>query len=240
MDKLASAGLVSAARLDRFGIEAIPTVSVTPSLARVEIPPPWVVKPRFGGSSVGVEVGVEDIATAVALANTGIARGGAVLQAQLTGWSDLNLAVRRHPELQCSAIERPRTSGAVYSYAEKYLAGADGMESAARDLPADLPTGVVERLQAAARALAEEIGLTGVPRIDALYDGDDRLALCEVNSIPGSLGLYLWAAAGVDRSQVVLDLLDEARVRGAAPAHWSSTTDGAALRAAGTVAAKLA
>jgi D-alanine-D-alanine ligase len=239
MDKLASAGLVDAARLDRFDVEAIPTVPITPALEEVDIPPPWVVKPRFGGSSVGVEVGVEDATTARALANTGIARGGAVLQPQLRGWSDLNLAVRSHPAFACSAIERPRTSGAVYSYAEKYLAGADGMESAPRDLPAELPPELVERMHAAARALTDTIGLTGVPRIDFLYDGDGRLALCEVNSIPGSLGLYLWAASGLDRTQVVLDLLDEARARGAAPAHWSSVTDGAALRAAGTVAAKL-
>lgn len=239
MDKLASAGLATLARLERFGVEAIPTVALSGDLDRIDWSPPWVVKPRFGGSSIGVEVGVEDLDTAIALASTGIARGGAVLQPQLAGWSDLNMAVRCYPEFQCSAIERPLTSGAAYGYAEKYLAGSNGMESARRELPAKLPNEVRQRMHQAAQALTETIGLTGSPRIDFLYDGHGRLALCEINTVPGSLALYLWAASGVDRAGVVLDLLQEARSMNILPAHWSSTTDQAALRAADTVAAKL-
>lgn len=240
MDKLASAGLVKAARLERFGIEHIPTRGLVGDLDDIDFPPPWVVKPRFGGSSVGVEVGIEDLETAEALANTGSGRGGAVLQPQLVAWSDLNVAVRTYPEIQCSAIERPLTSGGLYGYGEKYLAGANGMESAKKELPADLPQEVVERIHGAARALTEVVGLTGTPRFDFLYDGDVRLALCEVNAIPGSLALYLWAAVGIDRCQVLVDLVAEARAKSVTvPAHWSSTTDAAALKAADTVASKL-
>jgi D-alanine-D-alanine ligase len=240
MDKLASAGLVALARLDRFGVEAIPTLPVVESLAAVDVEPPWVVKPRFAGSSLGVETGVEDLETVRALARTGLARSGAVLQPQLQGWCDLNVAVRTHPRLECSAIERPLVSGSAYGYAEKYLAGSDGMESAKRELPADIPGEVAERVHAAALALVETVGLSGTPRVDFLYDGADRLALCEVNTIPGSLALYLWAASGLDRHEVVGDLVDEAVARGGgAPPHWSSASDGAALRSAASVAAKL-
>lgn len=238
MDKYASSGIVSVVGLDRFGIETIPTLVITGELDKVDAAPPWVVKPRFGGSSVGVEVGVEDIGTAIALSRTGVARGGAVLQPQLSGWSDLNVAVRAFPEPQMSAIERPLTAGA-YGYAEKYLAGADGMESAKRELPAAIPEDVRSRIEQASLALVASLGVTGVPRVDFLYDGQDRLALCEINSVPGSLGLYLWAAAGLDRAQVVLDLIDEALKAPPVPPHWSSSTDGAALRAASSVAAKL-
>jgi D-alanine-D-alanine ligase len=113
------------------------------------------------------------------------------------------------------------------------------MESAKRDLPADLPAGVAERIQGAATALVQAIGLTGLPRVDFLYDGGERLALCEINAIPGSLGLYLWAAADHERGRIVADWVEEARSRPLARPHWSATTDGAALRAAATVAAKL-
>lgn len=238
MDKLSSAAFVAIAQLEQFGIEAIPTVVLTADTSTVAIDPPWVLKPRFGGSSIGVEVGIADLATAHALAKTGVARGGAVLQTYLQGWSDLNIAVRTFPQAQCSAIERPLRSGDIYGFAEKYLAGSQGMESARRQLPADLEPSVEDRVRRAASALAQTLGLTGVPRIDFLYDGNTRLALCEVNAIPGSLGLYLWTAAGVDRLQVVLDLVSEAR-RGGVPPQWDSNTNGAALRAANTVAAKL-
>lgn len=240
MDKLASAGLVPLARLDRFGIEAIPTVPVAGNRTRVDFAPPWVVKPRFAGSSIGVEVGVEDLDTVLALSNTGASRSGAVVQPQLTGWSDLNMAVRAFPELECSAIERPLTSGPVYGYSEKYLAGAGGMESAKRELPANIPVEVAERVTLAGRALVDVMQLSGTPRIDFLYDGGSRLAFCEINAIPGSLALYLWAAAGVDRKRVVEDLIEEAIQKGGgSPPHWTSATDRSALRAADSVAAKL-
>jgi D-alanine-D-alanine ligase len=238
MDKLATAGLVEAAGLDRFGVEAIPTVPVDTTTTEIDLPKPWVIKPRFGGSSVGVETGVEDVDTAVALTRSGIARAGAVAQPQLTGWKDLNIAVRTYPEPQTSPIEMPLTEG-VYGYREKYLAGGEGMESARRELPADLPAEIVSRIEGAAMAVVRTTGLTGVPRVDFLYDGEGLLALCEANSIPGSLGLYLWAAAGHDRAKIVSDMVEEARTRPVARPHWSATTDGAALRAAATVAAKL-
>lgn len=239
MDKLATAAISTLAGLDRFGIEPIPTVPLDGHTTAIDLPAPWVVKPRFGGSSLGVEVGIEDVDTAVSLTRTGTGRAGAVAQTYLAGWSDLNVAVRVHPSVEVSAIERPLTSGAVYGYREKYLAGGEGMESARRELPAELPAELVKRIEGAAVAVASMVGLTGVPRIDFLYDGGDRLALCEVNAIPGSLGLYLWAAAGHDRSQVVRDLVSEAQALPGSRPHWSSSTDGAALRAAVTVAAKL-
>jgi D-alanine-D-alanine ligase len=240
MDKLATSGMVAAAGLDRFGIENIPTVAIDGETTAIDLPAPWVVKPRYGGSSVGVEAGIEDVETAVALTRTGVNRAGAVAQPQLTGWSDLNIAVRTYPTLEASAIEKPVTgAGGVYGYREKYLAGGDGMESAKRDLPADLPAPLVDRIEGAATALVQALGLTGLPRVDFLHDGGDRLALCEINAIPGSLGLYLWAAAGHDRARVVADWVEEARSRPLARPHWSATTDGAALRAAATVASKL-
>lgn len=240
MDKLASAGLAVLARLDRFGIEAIPTLPIIDSLDRVDFPAPWVVKPRFAGSSLGVEVGVEDLDTARALARSGLSRSGALLQQQLIGWTDLNVAVRTHPRVECSELERPLIGGEAYGYAEKYLAGSDGMESARRELPASVPDEVAQRVRSAAVALVETIGLSGTPRVDFLYDGSDRLALCEVNAIPGSLALYLWAASGLDRTEVVTDLVDEAlKYGGGLPVHWSAATDRTALRAANTVASKL-
>lgn len=239
MDKLATSGIPALAGLDRFGVEAIPTVAVSPETTRIDLPTPWVVKPRFAGSSLGVEVGIEDVETAVALSRSGPSRAGAVAQTQLQGWFDLNVSVRVHPKVEVSPIEKPVRSGTVYGYREKYLAGGEGMESARRELPADLPAEVTKRIEGAAEAIALTIGLTGVPRVDFLYDGGDRLAFCEVNAIPGSLGLYLWAAAGYDRADVVTDLVAEALALPVSRPHWSSATDGAALRSAGTVAAKL-
>jgi D-alanine-D-alanine ligase len=236
MDKLATAGAALAT-----GIPTIETVSLRADTEGIALPAPWVVKPRFGGSSLGVEVGVEDLDTARALAASGVNRAGAVAQQFLDGWVDLNIAARVHPTLELSAIERPlREDGAIYDYRSKYLAGGEGMESAPRELPAQIPASIEEQVRAHAVRIVDTFGLTGIPRIDFLWDGADRVVLCEVNTIPGALGLYLWRAGGHTALEILDALVDEARQAPARPHQWASTTDGAALRVAGSVAAKLA
>lgn len=238
MDKLASASMPALAGLADDGIESIPTAPVSADRPDPGFPGPWVVKPRFGGSSLGVELGIEDLDTIAALCRAPERRGGAVAQPHLRDWTDLNIAVRTHPAPEASPIERPITSGA-YGYREKYLAGAEGMESARRELPAQLPDEVTARITRASLRLAQAVGLSGLPRIDFLWDGNERLMLCEVNSIPGSLGLYLWAAAGHERAAIVRDVLTEAQQGSVARPQWSASTDMTALRSADSVAAKL-
>lgn len=236
MDKVAATAVAQ-----RLGIPTIPTAVLTEDTTSVELPGPWVVKPRFGGSSIGVEAGVADLDTAKALARQGAARSGAIIQPFLAGWADLNIAVRRYPAPEVSEIERPLRDGdRIYGYADKYLGGG-GMESAPRELPARVPAAVAGRIRDAALALADEMGLSGIPRVDFLWDpGSDQVLFCEVNAIPGALGLYLWEAAGHDRAKVLQALLDEAAGTPPRPAHWTPTTDHSALRAAGTIASKLA
>ena len=85
MDKLATAGMVAAAGLERFGIESIPTAVLAADTTAIDLPTPWVVKPRFGGSSLGVHTDVADLETAKALAGRGPASAGAVVQPQAHG-----------------------------------------------------------------------------------------------------------------------------------------------------------
>src|SRR5439155_20540844 len=60
MDKLAFGAVVAAA-----GLPTLPRMALAPS-AQPAFSGPYIVKPRFGGSSIGIEV-VEDAATAAAL-----------------------------------------------------------------------------------------------------------------------------------------------------------------------------
>ena len=235
MDKLATTAVA-----DAVGIETIPSVPFEQG-AEFAAPfgPPWAVKPRFGGSSIGVEVGVGDVATITTLSQVASARSGLVVQPYLEGWIDLNIAVRTFPELQVSAIERPLADG-VYDYATKYLSGSEGMESAPRELPADLPSEIQTTIEDAARTLAGALQISGAPRVDFLWDGDGTVLLNEINPIPGAFGLYLWSAIGVDRVRLLTDLLAEAENQPVHPGSWNTTSDGAALRSANDIATKLA
>lgn len=236
MDKLASAALARS-----VGVGTIDTALVTET-GHGELPAtPWVAKPRFGGSSIGVEAGVEDAATALSLGKRpGAGRAGMVVQPFLDGWIDLNIAVRTHPTLQLSAIERPIRSGtAVYDYRDKYLTGGQGMDAAPRELPANIPDAIASRIRDWATVLVRELDLSGAPRIDFMWDGADDVRLCEVNAIPGAWGSHLWKEVGVPRAQLYLDLVREAEASPPALPQWSASSDGSALRVSGSIAAKL-
>lgn len=246
MDKLATEALARSA-----GVPAIETAAWPPGseadgwsgAAGVEIeslPRPWVVKPRWGGSSIGVEAGVEDIGTVEALARAVTGRAGLVVQPYLEGWIDLNIAVRTHPSFEISEVERPLRGGAeILGYREKYLTGGPGMDEAPHEIPADIPPEVREAIVEHSTALARRMGLTGAPRIDFLWNGGTEVRLCEVNSIPGAWGNHLWRASGIARDHLYRDLIAEAEAGPAVPPQWSGSSDGRALAMSGTIAAKL-
>ena len=236
MDKLAFGSVVTAA-----GLPSLPRLPLSP-----DVPVPWegplIVKPRYGGSSIGIEV-VKDAATALALLPASPhLRAGAVVEPYREDAYDLNVAVRSWPGLELSNIERPERAGGgdILGYRDKYL-GGEGMASAPREVPAAIPDAVAERLRTMARTVAGLVGLRGVARIDFLAAGDDaaELYVNEVNTIPGSLARYLWVDPAVPFRRLLDDMLDEAVRR---PSFvWSTQgADGTALRAAGSIAGKLA
>jgi D-alanine-D-alanine ligase len=241
IDKLVFHAVVSAA-----GLPTLPRILLTPDTADVGFPGPYIVKPRCGGSSIGVEV-VHDLdAAKVLLASSVHLANGAVLEPYRSDFYDLQVAVRAWPELAVSAIERPlrtpRAGGAagepeILGYADKYV-GGEGMVSAPREVPAMISSSLQERLKQAALTVAETSGLRGVARIDFLSDGSE-LVVNEVNTIPGSLAKYLWVDPVVSFSELLQDLLDEARNRPTQKLN-SAGADGSVLKGASSIAAKLA
>jgi D-alanine-D-alanine ligase len=234
MDKLAFGAVVASAGL--------PTLPRALLVAEGPPPPfegPYIVKPRFGGSSIGIDV-VADAATAAArLGANPHLRFGAVVEPYRPELTDLQVAVRSWPDLQLSAVERPiRATRAadILDYRDKYVAG-EGMAGANRELPAQIPPDLEKELRLAAETVAGLTGLRGVARIDFLSDGRE-LVVNEVNTIPGSLARYLWVDPPVPFATLLHDLLDEARQR---PTHAYSAAgaDGTVLRSAGSIAGKL-
>ena len=228
MDKLAFGGVMEAA--------GVPVLKRS-LLSAGEGQPfdgPYIVKPRYGGSSIGIEV-VEDWETAVALLTTSPhLRAGAVVEPNRPELFDLNVSVRTAPELAVSEIEKPlRSGGAIYSYGEKYVR-SEGLSAAPREFPADLSPELRTTVQTLAARVVELTGLTGVLRIDFLSDGSD-VFVNEVNSIPGALALYLWP--DTPPADILLAALEEAQR--ARPQATISYEEGVALRAAGGIAGKL-
>jgi len=247
MDKLAFAGLVQAA-----GLPTLPRALLDPGLHgrlgggsptrtdAIGFPAPYILKPRFGGSSIGVEV-VADLDTALARLDVNPhLRAGAVIEPYREDLFDLNIAALTWPQLELSAVERPLRSTAaaeILGYADKY-AGGEGMASAPRELPADLAPPLVARLRDAARAVLRLTDARGMARIDFLSDGES-LFVNEVNTVPGSLARYLWVDPPIPFIDILDTLIGEALARPAAR-HSAAGADGSILRNAGGIAGKLA
>jgi D-alanine-D-alanine ligase len=242
MDKLAFRDVAAQA-----GLPTLPRVLLDKSTTDVGFDPPYIVKPRFGGSSIGIAANVADLQTAVALLDASRhLRAGAVIEPYRADLFDLNVAVRSWPALALSAIERPlrtpRAGGAagepgILGYADKYV-GGEGMASAPRELPASIDAELDRSLREVATTVSRLCSLRGVTRVDFLSDGNE-LFVNEVNTIPGSLARYLWIDPPLPFRTLLLGMVEEARAR---PSHHYSVegADGTVLKGAGSIAAKLA
>lgn len=239
MDKLAFGGLMESAGIPTLQRRAV-SDSSEPGFAG-----PYIVKPRFGGSSIGIEI-VDDLATARALAkNSPHLKNGAVVEPYRPALVDLNIGFRTFPTLEVTDLEKPLRAGGesgLYTYAEKYLAGGAGSEaglsSAPREFPANYPAAIHDKAAELARLVADVTRLTGIVRVDLLLDEKSgELFVNEVNSIPGALSLYLWAPKHPALT-ILRDALTEARDRRVVFPQ-AGHGGGVALRAAGGISSKL-
>jgi D-alanine-D-alanine ligase len=247
MDKLAFGGLVEAA-----GLPMLPRISWSPSSAEPPFPGPYIIKPRFGGSSLGVQP-IDDAQTARDLLRTSpYLRRGAVLEQYSPDVEDLYIAVRTYPELQCSLVERPRPrtgetqqahDGNIYGYRQKYLEQR-GAESTASEIPASVPDEITKQARLMGEEIAHLTRLAGAARLDFLWSGS-HLWVNEVNSIPGALAFRLWSKSGVSHEQLLSDMIAEAAATGLAlhdvdpPDRDASERKELTLQSASRIAEKL-
>ena len=231
MDKLAFAASVA-----NEGLTGLPRLLLVPGISP-DFDGPYIVKPRFGGSSIGIEV-VDDMDTALALLRSSPHLGdGAVIEPFLSEFRDLNVAVRTYPEISLSNIEEPRKTGdGLYSYEQKYLAWGDE-GSPGNTVPADVDAVLEAQIREIAPKVAALVGVRSVARIDFL-EAAGTLYVNEINTIPGSLSAKLFVDPPVSRRELLDGMIAEAL---ASPARTFSThgADGTALRNASTIASKL-
>ena len=200
---------------------------------------PYVLKPRFGGSSLGVSV-VDSLDDAAALVRSqSLYAGGAYVEQLLEGWYDVNVAMRSYPQPELSMFERPLGKGAgTLSYEDKYVAG-QGMAGAARELPARIDPALQEQLAAAAQAICVALPARGCMRLDFMTDGTSYV-VNELNATPGSWAKYLWPGSPQEAFRALLNsVIAEAEAGGVQ--RWSTQgADGRLLRDAHSIASKLA
>ena len=245
MDKLAFEALMKSVGLPtvgRYAPEQLVGIEelTTTANSTVTMPPPYILKPRYGGSSIGIEI-VNDLKTALSLISTGVHfRRGAVIETYRPDLFDLQIAVRSWPKLDCSVIEKPLKTArdkSILDYFDKYAPGV-GMSQAPREIPAQIEEGLAFELREAALKVADVTGLRGVARIDFLSNGKDFF-VNEINTIPGSLARHLFIESKIDFVSLLSDLAEEA-IKKPSVTFSAAGADGLVLRDATSIASKLA
>jgi D-alanine-D-alanine ligase len=166
---------------------------------------PVIVKPCNLGSSAGVSVAGTPEALAAAVLKVFEYDVEALIEPFISNRLELNVAVAGLGEPIASITEMPVTQQASpLSFNEKYkkqgrksVGSSEGMAGALRVLdPVDLPPEMRARAQQLATTVYSLLGCEGISRIDFLIDVDrGELYFNEINTLPGSLAFYLWAAA---------------------------------------------
>lgn len=179
--------------------------------AEKEVGYPMIVKPANLGSSIGISVckDREELNKAVEVAAAFDIK--IVIEEALTDFYEINCsALGFQEDIKVSECEMPVTWKEFLSFDDKYMGEGKkaGMENCKRQLPADIPKKLSDRIKSDTRKAFKALDCKGVVRIDYLIDKkDDTVYINEVNTIPGSLSFYLWEHEGLSFTALIDKLL---------------------------------
>ncbi len=188
-----------------------PEAIVDEILERLQMP--LFIKPATLGSSIGIgrADSPELLRASIDVAASFDRR--ILVEPAITDGVEINCSVIGFgEEYRASTLEQPVSWDEFLSYEDKYLRGDEGMKSAERLIPAPLDESLTSRIQDLSVHAFQAVDGRGIARIDYLVRPEhDEIYLNEINTMPGSLALYLWREDGLTSEQLVDKLVGLAR-----------------------------
>ena len=128
-----------------------------------------------------------------------------IIERYLKNKKDVNCAVyARQGEIFVSEPEEA-FGGGVYTFEEKYIKRkTDGKGGDRRLITGELR----EKIRSYAKTVYKRMNISGVVRMDFLI-ADNKVYLCEVNTVPGSLAYYLFCERISDARTFFTHLIEE-------------------------------
>lgn len=170
---------------------------------------PVIVKPVNSGSSVGIGVGKNREELEKKIDEAFLFARKIIIEHAIMNLREINCSVLGDDEEAIASVcEEPMHTAEILSYEDKYVnnakGGSKGMASVSRQIPANIPDDMRERIQQLSVKAFKCLGCNGVARIDYMIDSDNgELYFNEINTIPGSLSFYLWEPAGVPYKELL-------------------------------------
>lgn len=171
---------------------------------------PVILKPAHLGSSIGIAIARNEEEVKKALTAAFAFDDRVLIEKYLPHKQDVNCAAyMRGGEIFVSEPERAFGEG-VYSFEEKYVKrktneGVFFRKGGGRyAVNAELR----EKIRAYTKTIYKRMNLQGVVRIDFLIE-ENKVYVCEVNTVPGSLAYYLFCERISDARTFFADLIEE-------------------------------
>jgi len=166
---------------------------------------PVVLKINSGGSSIGLFVANDEDELKEKFQEAFDFNDDVIIEKFIQNTREFNIAIVGDSEkYEVSEIDEPLKNNDVLTFADKYLSGESAksggvknskgsMDLSVRRIPVDLPDEIKNSIKAIAEKIFVKLGLYGVVRIDFLFDEKtNKIYVCEVNAIPGSLAFYFF------------------------------------------------
>jgi D-alanine-D-alanine ligase len=218
MDKVVAKQLFRASGLPLAAevvVDASVPVGVAATRIVAELGADLVVKPAAEGSAVGVAFahGAAELEAALSTAGT---FGREVLVEELVAGAEITVGVIETDEPVASPPVEVRTpEGSWYDYEHRYTAGLSE-----HVIPAAVPGETAEQVRRVAVAAHEALRCRDLSRVDFVVGEEGRVALLEVNTMPGMTPTSLFPDAmgglGLDFVTLTSYLVRRALARGSA------------------------
>lgn len=171
---------------------------------------PLFVKPSAQGSSIGISKVTKMNELAPAITNAFRYDSKVVVEEGIVG-----------REIEVAVLDGPRASlpGEIVLEAEWYTYEAKYEDDTSECIaPADLTDEETKTVRAMAESVFDLLGLTGLARIDFLYDtANERFLFNEANTMPGFTSISgfpkMWMASGFTYEELCAHLVEAAFVR---------------------------
>lgn len=181
-----------------------------------EIGYPVVIKPANLGSSIGISIVSNDDDFIKGIKTASEFDRKIVVEKGVSNLREVNCSVLGDIYNHDVSVIEEVGSEEFLSFDDKYLSNAkgsksQGMASTKRDIPANLPEAIEQKVYDLSKEVVRVLGSSGVCRIDFMLDDKtQKLYVNEINSMPGSLAFYLWKEKGVEFDVIMDNLVKQA------------------------------